>query len=267
MPVVVAGWLMPRSQHITCEATSGTLAVALQADGSRWDFEFHRIGSDWHTVGAIPLPVVGRAGTTLTLLRREAVATDEFDDLLREGTADDPATIGGLQRALDLLGRHAAAYAEWILRGVRSLLVVPGDDRRLRSGSMADIYALCYLSSCTNPLAYAESLVHEASHLHFHVASWLGPVHDGTDRRLHYSAAVGRERPIDRILLAYHAFANVLLMYRQLRGAGVDVDGYGRRAETDMVDLVRQLDVPLRTTRALTAVGRSLYEPLRERVS
>jgi len=50
----------------------------------------------------------------------------------------------------------------------------------------------------------------------------------GATSRLYYSAGVRRDRPLDRILLAYHAFANVLLMYRDVLRGGLDVERYER---------------------------------------
>ena len=37
-----------------------------------------------------------------------------------------------------------------------------------------------------------------------------GPVDDGSDTILHYSPLVDRGRPLDRILFAFHACANIL---------------------------------------------------------
>ena len=73
---------------------------------------------------------------------------------------------------------------------------------------------------------------------------------------------VWRERPVERVLLAFHAFANVVQTCRRVYQAGLDVKDYCRSNQPEVMAQLQELNRPLRCNAALTEVGRSLYEPL-----
>ena len=123
------------------------------------------------------------------------------------------------------------------------------------------------LSHASPAIALADALVHEASHQHFYILGQLGPVHDGSDIQLYYSPARGADRPIDKILLAYHAFGNVLLFSRHCRSRGVGDLEMCESQERSYEACLTTLQRPLETTRALTPLGRALFEPLAARLS
>lgn len=116
-----------------------------------------------------------------------------------------------------------------------------------------------------DPIAVAEMLVHECAHHYFHLSSRLEPVDDGTDHSLYFSPVKNTGRPIDKILLAYHAFANVLIFYRTCLASDIQDHGYCRRNATELVPQLKQLESALRETTALTETGNSLWLPLAER--
>jgi len=134
-------------------------------------------------------------------------------------------------------------------------------------GEEQDQYGLSFMSLAQNPIALAESLVHESSHQYFDISTWLNNAEGDSDETLYYSPAAKRDRPLSAILLAYHAFANVLLMYRSMLHAGFDVDNYAADNYTLLSQEVAELDKPLRGNRALTDIGRGLYEPLRAQLA
>jgi HEXXH motif-containing protein len=111
----------------------------------------------------------------------------------------------------------------------------------------------------------AEILVHESSHQYFYLLERLGPVDDGADARRYWSPATGSERPLRRILIAYHAFSNVWLFYQACRASNVGSD-YLATNEPKIRRMITELDAPLRDNPALTALGRALHEPLAERI-
>src|SRR4030095_1007542 len=71
-------------------------------------------------------------------------------------------------------------------------------------------------------LSIGETLVHEASHQMANIRKRLGPLDDGSDDRGYFSPVKQTERPVDAILIAYHAFANVVLFYRACLASGVE---------------------------------------------
>ncbi len=122
------------------------------------------------------------------------------------------------------------------------------------------------VSWSADPVEVAEMLVHESSHQYFHLLSRLGKVDDGSDEGEYFSPAVQRSRPLSRILIGYHAFANVLLFYRALLRNGFTDDPHCRATETRLCHDVELLELPLRDNPALTQIGRDLTQPLMEQV-
>jgi HEXXH motif-containing protein len=108
----------------------------------------------------------------------------------------------------------------------------------------------------------AETLVHEASHQYFHLLSMAFPVVNGRDPQLHYSALAKRSRPIDRVLLAYHAAGNMALAHAAAIDArGADADAF-TPALGKAVEAARSLREPLERTDGLTEVGGALWRTL-----
>ena len=178
----------------------------------------------------------------------------------RPAPAIHPAAAQSLADGVALL-TGALPWRAWVCALVKEvILLVPPTATRSISGSSSDMPGLVAISSA-DALRTAEMLVHESTHLYFHVATRLGPVQDGSDAALYYSPAVGRERPLHRVLLAYHAFGNVLVWYRGLLAQGGAPEGAAEQATRLRVE-VAQLEAPLRGHAALTAVGRALFEPL-----
>jgi HEXXH motif-containing protein len=181
-------------------------------------------------------------------------------------TSHDASVVAKYEAAYALIARYADMYTAWIERGIRTLVPVEAPPGKMISSSFEHLPTVVAISHASPAITLAEMLVHEASHQHFFMLTQLGPVDDGTDTELYYSPLRSTHRPIDRILFAYHAMANVLLFYRSCRRRGfVDVD-FCRSQEQSTEEWVTELRRPLQTTRALTPLGRALFEPLAERV-
>jgi HEXXH motif-containing protein len=75
-----------------------------------------------------------------------------------------------------------------------------------------------------------------------------------------------RNRPLSRILIAYHASANVLLLYRRLIASGLEDEGYCANGEARLRSILDVLEAPLRDNPALTPLGQALCQPLMERI-
>lgn len=179
---------------------------------------------------------------------------------------DRTAIAETCRAAAAMLTEHAPEYATWVARVLRGIGPLRQRNKEIRSGSEIGWPGVVTLSFPCEPAALAEMLVHECSHQYFHQIRALGGVDDGSDDELHYSPVKQTGRPIRKILLAYHAFANVLLMYRRFLAGKVADDGYCQRNLDDLVPQLQQMESALRSTTALTASGRALFEPLAERV-
>jgi HEXXH motif-containing protein len=94
----------------------------------------------------------------------------------------------------------------------------------------------------------------------------LGAVHDGTDTRLYYNPFLELNRPLDRILFSYHAFANVLLFCRELATSGSTGSEYLERRIPHLENGLGVLDRELASTTSLTMAGHTLWQHLRRKI-
>jgi HEXXH motif-containing protein len=259
-------WRHPPARDVALAADGDRVTLAAGPDDTAGPIVFERTDDAWQCRD----PRVERAPClgTVELYGRGDVSPHirELADFRNcrpvERVTPDAAAL--VAEAVDLLDRAGPVWRQWFDRAVRRVLLLhAGDGTRSMSGSSSETPGLIALSLAP-PLRVAEMLVHESSHLYYHIAGLVGPVEDGSDRRLYFSPAVQRERPLDRILVAFHAFGNVLVFYRALRRAGADPDGWLEQSITRLSGEVSALEAPLRDNPALTEVGRALVAPLRD---
>jgi hypothetical protein len=185
-----------------------------------------------------------------------------------EITAD---IVQSFQDGFNVLARNAPQYIPWVERVLNGIVVASRQaEYRLVSGSWEDVPSFMHISSPHSGIDIAEILVHECAHQYFYMLQRVGHLDDSRDKQLYWSPPIRKNRPISRILMAYHALANVQLLYRAVledeKNDRVDIE-YVRINEPDLQSALRALDEPLRGNPALTPLGRGLYEPLAEHLS
>jgi HEXXH motif-containing protein len=260
-------WLLPPANWISFSSDGKRASIDLRLDGTSSLVEFLHTEDGWQGDGAEDLPRFGSQHSKITILPARAYAIKGFAELPCTRFANvESVIVQGCQQIINLLKEYAPIYQSWVLDIIRQVILLPPESERIRSGSSKDNLGLIYMSYHRNPMAMAEMLVHEASHLYLHLLCRIGPIADGKDTNLYYSPVVKTERTLDRILVAYHAFANVLLLYRLCRANGVADEGYCLRNEEMVLPDLEQLEAPLRNNPALTPLGRALFEPLFERL-
>ena len=261
-----AGLLFPHTTEVNVSGREDDFVVNLRGpSGLQSDVTMHRSNGAW------------QATTTCEELPHCRLDKHELlvgvDSLESWGTGDNNLIYRSSQQiliiccqAISLLRRHAPPYLQWVDKVVRQVIPLNGAEGILRSSSNTDWPGAIGVSFPSKPIMVAEMLVHEASHQYFHIATRFRPVHDRSDRRLYHSPVKGESRPIDAILLAFHAFANVLLFYRSCIESGVEDQGYCERSATrHRSELEPMLDY-LRLPNSLTETGRLLWEPLASRL-
>jgi len=217
---------------------------------------------------AVELPSVPFSDSAMVLLPAHAIAERLLPDLPGARfleVSELSAVADRLNWAADVVNRHAPEYTDWIGRAIACL--APSNSPKQGSGSHPSFPGLVVMSNDPRPSAVAEMLVHEASHQYFFMATLLGPVDDGSDTQHYYSPLVGRDRPIDKVLLSFHALANMTLLFRKCIAAGIDDSGYCRQRLASITDQMQQVERVLRKTTALTQLGRAMWEPLAARVA
>ncbi len=165
--------------------------------------------------------------------------------------------------AVALLREHAPEYLEYVSRVIHTVIPLQDNDGILNSGSSRCEPGVVHASVDCCAEAYAEMLVHEASHQYYYILRRMGEIEDGSDPTLYFSPVKQTGRPIAMILLAYHAFANVVLMGRRITQSGFISPGdYFRQNEDFLMPILDTLKDGLTTTQALTPLGSCVWEPL-----
>jgi HEXXH motif-containing protein len=258
-------WLLPRCERVAVRSDGRSARV----ETGTATLTFTAQDGAWTTDGAEQLvSVPGEASMHLlpeSAVRKQLEIEDEFHSVVAFPEPSD-AIAGIFGDAMSLLRGSAPEYHDWVARIVRMLVPCECGESRTRSSSWREAPGAILISTAQTAPAVAEMLVHESCHQYLYVAKRLGDLVTGTDSELYYSPAVARPRPLDKVLLAYHAFANVLLLYEALRrspgGEALSVDDAIAKMRAD-VDV---LEAPLRDNEGLSNLGLALAEPLMERL-
>ena len=254
--------LLPAWRSITVRSDGSEAVLAGRGDGEDDEIRLMHNGVGWLPESGSPatsLPQVGSPELPILLLARTAAGEPLADSLPPRLEAVPQEIVSAWQEALAFIRTYAPIYAPWVQRVVRQIALLEATPGLVHSGSYGNRHGFIHASAWARPISLAEVLVHEASHQYFYLLSCLGPVDDGTDDSLYYSPLVDRKRPLNRILFAYHACANILRFYRLSLANGAPDDGYCATNEPVVTGQLAQLGAALRGNPALTQVGRTFY--------
>jgi HEXXH motif-containing protein len=168
----------------------------------------------------------------------------------------------------ELLQQYAPGFLAWVTDADWAVAAIldPGDNR-CTSFSSRGMLGVPFISFPLGPLLTAELLVHETSHNYYHCAQLAAEPCNDKDTALYPSPYVQMDRPIDRILIAFHAFANIVLLYRTMLAAGLEEQSDAAEAAiTGHLPILTRFSEVLTQSPGLTAVGRAIFEPLRDRL-
>ncbi len=254
-------YLLPESERLIVNHNQETVRILSEIKGSKHESRLRRVAGTgaWHSEELTQLPLVADDGYAVTLLPDRAAPPLECDSPILSQISSP--THESIAQALGLLRALAPRYRDWVTRVLRRLIVVAAPQAGIMSGNLHGYYSMFYISDSRVPLVIGEMLVHESSHQYFHSITSLEDVADQTDPTTYYSPFVRRPRTIDRLLLAYHAFANVYLYYRECLAS----PDHHERAKAELRTVYNDLSVvedTLMTSDKLTPIGRALIEPL-----
>ena len=171
-----------------------------------------------------------------------------------------------LAEAHAILARGSPEYLKWVEDSLSAVVPVESPaENALQSFSLTGFNGVVFVSFPSPPVKIAEMLVHECSHQYFHFGLLDTLFSNGMDKSLYWSPYVAKDRPIDRILIAFHAFANIVLFYRACLAAGVSE--LSETAEREIAFNLQHLGAMsdyLQRSRGLSPTGRGLFEPLRD---
>lgn len=266
--LVCDNWLLPEAQAVEVDSDGTQAHMRLTTPQGRVQGVLTRGAAGWHGESGGALAQFGPSQNRITILPPQAVVTPGFDELRPMLAHDvDRAMAVACQGALNLIAAHAPIYQRWVERVIRHIIPLRFEKSLIRSGSDAGQPGVIHMSYDERAIVLAEMLVHEGTHQYMNLLCRLGDIDDGSDTKLYYSPVRRTDRPLSAIVVAYHAFANVLLFYRQCQQSGVDDGGYCAAEEVKLVPQLRELEQVLKQANALTDIGRALYEPLVPRVA
>ena len=258
-------WLLPAFERIAVESDGARASLSLE--GRR--IVFAKAGLAWALVkgAAAPLAMVGSRSPKVMLLPR--ISHEENRPAFFPEPVDrvTPEIADRWQSAFQFLRSYAPSYLRWVQRAIRQIGVLHAVPGTVHSGSYETRHGFVHASALASVPSSAEMAVHEASHQYYLLISRLGPVDDGTDETLYYSPLVAKPRPLNRILFAFHACANILAYYRQCQAAASPHQEYFAKNESVVVSQLRQLGEPLFGNPALTSLGRALLDPWQGAIS
>jgi hypothetical protein len=256
-----------KTLRVSSTASHLDIAANCHAGGRPATIRFTRNVDDSDTTepsGFVAAPL----GGSLVIRPERLAAGRAFSDLVSEL---DYTVVSSFTQVLDsafeVLHRGAPEYAFWVDVASSSVVPVRASGQTLISGSNVWRPGVLNMSPTKAILAVVEMLVHESTHQYLFCAGLLGATDDGSDRRLYYSPVKGCERPISKILVAYHAVGNILLASRALCASLGDTECYHMRNEVRFLPQLKTLDDALSSTSALTEIGEAIWLPLRERIA
>jgi HEXXH motif-containing protein len=277
--------LLPPSETLQVTASDNVVTVKMRSEGTWREAVFYGRPGSWKANEPAAFPVFATQEVRWMLLFPDFVSRASVPGRVLEqeawsATVDDSAAsadplVGDCAGALALIAGHAEMYVPWVGYVIRDLIPLPARSGTLQSWSEDSAPGIITVSlggipSDQRDCAMAETLVHEATHQYFYILRRLGQFDDGTDRNLYFSPFKDTGRPITNILLAYHAFANVALFYRtvladQSFSKQATAPAAARRLETLEQQLL-PLESTLQRAVSITPLGRSLWEPLYDRL-
>jgi HEXXH motif-containing protein len=174
------------------------------------------------------------------------------------------AAAAQIEAALALLRDVAPDYHDWttcLLKEVTPIRrpapgMIASNSSALRMGGID-------LATPASATETVEMLVHECTHQYYHMCSWMGST-VVPDAKPYFSPLKQCERPLDRILLGYHAFGNAMIVFDRMAAKGMAAEIQGRwRTVSAYMD---QLVTPLRDPAQLSELGVALFAPLHARL-
>jgi HEXXH motif-containing protein len=154
----------------------------------------------------------------------------------------------------------------WVANAIRIVVPVRSDDDARISATIEEFPGLTFLSLALEPADIAVRLVHEASHHYFLALQRLAALHDGSDTTSYHSPIKERGRTIDMILFAFHAFGNGALFHRELARRDSCFERIAGGTVSEAMAPLRTMHNYLLRTPALTSAGRTLWQPVAERL-
>ena len=192
---------------------------------------------------------------------------DEAAEAVSQADSPDALAIAhGVRAAQQCVHEFAPGCRRWIERMCVGFAVsdVADINQRHSASLMGCPGLICVggnLSANESAIVGGELLVHESAHQYLLLYCLAVPLTNDQDPKFYYSPLKRAHRNVDRLLLAAHATASMLLYYAEAQRNGAGLDRF-----LDVVrfhiDTFAQMRIPLSTSPGLTLAGRSFFNEM-----
>jgi HEXXH motif-containing protein len=258
--LLVDSVLLPSATHLDLEARLGTLRVRLDGQDTVV-LEFAQGRLEGATPAATVLPVAAYGNVRVILPPIGVVEGSPPDSLGSVEMAVGHSS--SIEQAVRLMASAAPDYCQWIGDVTRRVTLTPmlNPDEAGLSGTLVGECGAFQATASLAPFTIGSMFVHEASHQYYNLATRLVAACDQDYDERFYSPFARAMRRLDRMLLAYHAFANVLLYYQ--RSVDARQVTWGELGADRLILDVRSTETILRDhVKHLSSLGQDLFEPL-----
>jgi hypothetical protein len=162
-----------------------------------------------------------------------------------------------LAQALQLILHYHPSGMTWITAVLRGIIFVTTADGSTTSGSSPNQPGLIFVSHPIQAEHLAAQLVHECAHQYFHLTAHHLSLTTGNPADMAYSPFKRTHRPLDRVLLAFHAAVNIKHLTGAMLSAGVQSD-YISTEDAQLCIDIEQMLASLHANPGLTDAGREL---------
>jgi len=167
-----------------------------------------------------------------------------------------PDCVAALSTSLDVLARDAPEYLGWIEHGIHTIVPVDSPPDANVSKSIQNVDGVVVIGLPADSATLGELLVHEASHQLLHLVEPVVAISNGYDTHQYFSPFARADRDVRRMLLGFHAFANIAAYY--LRIGGNDADKW----LAQWFPALERSHRAIAMSKGLTPHGRALFEPV-----
>lgn len=206
-------------------ARAGLRPLVLARTAGGWQLDGEQ-GADAGWRHGAPFHLRPQALAGIYLQRWDGAAADNAGIVIdwprRQSTAAADGLAGpadAFEQAFALLDEADACYLAWVKPMLRGICVTPMVVAGQHNSGSNIYYPGVF--SCGFPVdapLLAEVIVHEVSHQHFHLVHSVMPlVRKGADEARYYSSLKRAHRPLFLVLLAFHATANMSLLWDDLQ--------------------------------------------------
>jgi HEXXH motif-containing protein len=261
-------WLLPRCDYLSVSHVEGAASVVSRDEGIESRILFRRNANEnrWESdSGGVPLPSVRTEHGLIVLLPAGILNPSDLDGLKNSPTTAPETALqesASAQGAFALLKDSLPSHSAWVTRVIRRVAAAEASALNYLKSIVPGSCSLAFISERQDALSQAETLVHEAAHNYYYLVSALGSPAEASSGELYYSPFVHMMRTFDRILSAYHAFANAYIFYRTCLDALPAHREVCAERMGHILKALRRAEVLIKDSKRLTATGTALLEPL-----